>query len=54
MHKAVFVTGGTVGSGFAIASRFAKEGYDVFITSRSGERAEAAADGISQKYGVFA
>ena len=54
MHKAVFVTGGTVGSGLAIASRFAKEGYDVFITSRSGERAEAAADGISQKYGVFA
>lgn len=54
MHKAVFVTGGTVGSGLAIASRFAREGYDVFITSRSGERAEAAADGISQKYGVFA
>ena len=54
MHKAVFVTGGTVGSGLAIASRFAKKGYDVFITSRSGERAEAAADGISQKYGVFA
>lgn len=54
MHKAVFVTGGTVGSGLAIASRFAKEGYDVFITSRSDERAEAAADGISQKYGVFA
>ena len=54
MHKAVFVTGGTVGSGLAIASRFAKEGYDVFITSRSSERAEAAADGISQKYGVFA
>ncbi len=54
MHKAVFVTGGTVGSGLAIASRFAKEGYDVFITSRSGERAESAADGISQKYGVFA
>ncbi len=54
MHNAVFVTGGTVGSGLAIASRFAREGYDVFITSRSGERAEAAADGISQKYGVFA
>ena len=54
MHKAVFVTGGTVGSGLAIASLFSKEGYDVFITIRSGERAEAAADGISQKYGVFA
>ena len=29
MNKAVFVTGGTVGSGLACAERFAKEGYDV-------------------------
>ena len=41
MNKAVFVTGGTVGSGLACAERFAKEGYDVFITSRNGERAKA-------------
>ena len=54
MNKAVFVTGGTVGSGLACAERFAKEGYDVFITSRSGERAQEAADGVAQKYGVFA
>lgn len=43
MVKSVFVTGGTVGSGLAIAERFAQEGYGVMITSRSGERAEAAA-----------
>ncbi len=54
MKKAVFVTGGTVGSGLAIAERFAKEGYDVFISSRNGSRAEQAADAIAQKYGVFA
>lgn len=54
MNKAVFVTGGTVGSGLACAERFAREGYDVFITSRSGERAQEAADGVAQKYGVFA
>ena len=54
MNKAVFVTGGTVGSGLACAERFAKEGYDVFITSRNGERAQAAADGVAEKYGVFA
>lgn len=54
MKKALFVTGGTVGSGFAIAERFAKEGYDIFITSRSGERAENAAKEIEKKYGVFA
>lgn len=54
MKKALFVTGGTVGSGFACAQRFAKEGYDVFITSREGKRAEEAALKVSEEYGVFA
>lgn len=54
MNKTVFVTGGTVGSGFAIAERFAKEGYCVAVTSRSAERANAAAKKISEKYGVQA
>ena len=54
MKRAMFVTGGTVGSGFAIARRFAREGYDVFITSRSAERAEEAARQVSQEFGVFA
>ena len=53
MQKALFVTGGTVGTGFAIAERFARDGYAVFISSRSGERAEEAAAKISEKYGVF-
>lgn len=52
IKNAVFVTGGTVGSGYAIAERFAKEGYGVVITSRSGERAEKAAEEIGKKYGV--
>ncbi len=52
MKKAVFVTGGTVGSGYAIAERFAKEGYNVVITSRSEERAKKAAKEISEKCGV--
>lgn len=54
MKKAVLVTGGTVGSGLATAKRFAKEGYDVFITSRDGERAEKAANEVAKEYGVFA
>ena len=54
MKKAVFVTGGTVGSGLAIANRFAAEGYAVFITSRDGERAEKAAADVAQAHGVFA
>lgn len=53
MNKAVFVTGGTIGSGLACAERFAKEGYDVFITSRSEERAMDAAKAVAEKYGVF-
>lgn len=54
MNKSVFITGGTVGTGLAAAERFAKEGYDVFITSRSSERAENAACTVAEKYGVFA
>lgn len=54
MENAVFVTGGTVGSGLAVAERFASEGYNVVITSRSAERAEEAARAIAQKHGVRA
>ncbi len=54
MNRAVFVTGGTVGSGLAIARRFAREGYDVFVTSRDGSRAEAAAAAVAAEFGVFA
>ena len=53
MNKCVFVTGATDGTGLAIARRFAKEGYDVMIGSRSGERAEAAAKKIADEFGVF-
>ena len=53
MNKAIFVTGGTTGTGFASAARFAREGYDVFITSREAERAEAAAKKINETYGVY-
>ncbi|MBQ8804458.1 MAG: SDR family oxidoreductase [Tyzzerella sp.] len=54
MNKSVFVTGATNGTGLAIAERFAKEGYTVFIGSRRGEDSKAAAEKIMEKYGVFA
>lgn len=54
MGKSVFVTGATNGTGFAIAQRFAKEGYDVFIGSRNQEKSIRAAKEIHQTYGVFA
>ena len=54
MKKAMLVTGGTVGTGLATAERFAREGYDVYITSRNGHRAQEAADAVAKKYGVYA
>lgn len=54
MQNAVFVTGATDGTGFTIASRYAKEGYNVLIGSRSAEKACAAAGEIAEKYGVSA
>ena len=53
MNKSVFVTGATYGTGYAIAERFAEEGYTVFIGSRRTEDSAAAAKKISEKYGVF-
>lgn len=54
MNKSVFVTGATNGTGFAIAERFAKEGYDVFVGSREEARATEAANELAKKYGVNA
>lgn len=54
MNRSVFVTGATAGTGYAIAERFAREGYDVFIGSRSLEKSSAAAERIASEYGVFA
>ena len=54
MKKAVLITGGTAGTGYATAEKFAKSGYAVMITSRSQERAQEAADKIAKKYGVVA
>lgn len=53
MNKCVFVTGATNGTGYAIAERFAKEGYDVFIGSRSQEQATQAATRLASEYGNF-
>ena len=54
MKKSVFITGASSGTGFAIAKKFAIEGYDVFITSRKLQEAEQAAKKIAQQYNVTA
>ena len=53
MNKAVFITGAQSGTGYGIAEFFADKGYDVFITSRNGAEALAAAKKLAEKYGVF-
>lgn len=53
-EPAVFITGGTIGSGFTIARRYAKEGIRVFLTSRDRKRAEESAERISNEFGVMA
>lgn len=53
MNKAVFITGAQSGTGYGIAEHFAKNGWDVFITSRRGEHAEKSAKKLSEQYGVF-
>lgn len=52
MTKAVFVTGAASGTGYAIACRFAKEGYAVVLTSRNTMRAEEAAHRLSDETGA--
>lgn len=54
MNQAVFITGAHSGTGYGIAELFAKQGWDVFITSRRGEDAEKAAKTLSDTYGIFA
>ncbi len=53
MKKAVLVTAGAKGTGYAISERFAREGRDVFITSRKEEESATAAKKLSEQYGVF-
>ena len=54
MNKAVFITGAQSGTGYGIAEHFAKQGCDVFITSRRGKEAEKSAKDLTEKYGIFA
>ena len=50
----VFITGATKNTGYAIARKFASEGFDVAISSRSLAGAEEAAKNIADEYRVKA
>lgn len=49
----MLITGAQSGTGYSIAECFARQGWDVFITSRRGAAAEQAAKTLSKTYGVF-
>ncbi|MFR5855484.1 MAG: SDR family NAD(P)-dependent oxidoreductase [Lachnospiraceae bacterium] len=42
MNKVAMITGATRNTGFAIAHRFAQNGYDVVVTSRDQHNADEA------------
>jgi 3-oxoacyl-[acyl-carrier protein] reductase len=50
--KQVFITGGSVGIGLAVAQAFAKEGSIVIIGARNKERVESEAQKIAEMYSV--
>jgi NADP-dependent 3-hydroxy acid dehydrogenase YdfG len=52
MEKIILVTGATSGFGRAIATRFAKEGYNVCITGRREERLAEVKEELEKAYGV--
>lgn len=54
MKKSVFITGAAYGTGYAIAERFASEGYDVFISGRKAEQLSDAAKKLEEKYNIKA
>jgi NAD(P)-dependent dehydrogenase (short-subunit alcohol dehydrogenase family) len=50
INPVILISGAARNTGFAIAKRFAKEGYNVCITSRNKKSAEDAAKKIEQEY----
>jgi NAD(P)-dependent dehydrogenase (short-subunit alcohol dehydrogenase family) len=50
--KQVFITGGSVGIGLAVAGAFAREGATVVIGARNKERVEREAHKIAETYSV--
>lgn len=54
MKQTVLITGAQTGTGYAIAEQFARNGWNVVITSRNAEAAEAAAARIAHAYSVVA
>ncbi|MEZ5559162.1 MAG: SDR family NAD(P)-dependent oxidoreductase [Pseudomonadales bacterium] len=52
MTKTVFITGASAGAGKAMAYRFAKEGFNLYLVARRSEKLEAIKLDIEDKHGV--
>lgn len=54
MKKTALITGASCGLGHSFAHVFAREGYDLVLVARNGERLEEIKSEIEEKYGVKA
>ena len=54
MKKTALITGASCGLGLSFANVFAREGYDLVLVARNGERLEEIKSEIEEKYGVKA
>ena len=52
MAKTAFITGATSGIGLASAKALAKEGYELALAARNGEKLAEVKDDIEKEYGV--
>lgn len=52
--KAFVIVGGTTGMGFAAATELARDGADVALLARDGDRARERADALAHEHGVRA
>jgi short-subunit dehydrogenase len=48
----VVITGATKGIGFAIAEKFASNGYDLVVCARSSDELNAMAEDFTKRYGI--